>query len=94
MAYLTVTTHIDVVALGDGQLSLREAVTQANATEDADVITFAASLEGQRLVLTGGQLIVSQDLIVDGNTRSQDAGVRSMVMAAAACWRQPVPVLG
>jgi hypothetical protein len=30
MAYLTVTTQVDVVDPGDGQLSLREAVAQAN----------------------------------------------------------------
>ena len=32
MAYLTVTTAVDVVAPGDGQLSLREALTQANGS--------------------------------------------------------------
>ena len=31
MAYLTVTTQADVVDAGDGKLSLREAVAQANA---------------------------------------------------------------
>ena len=60
MAYLTVTTHLDVVAPGDGQLSLREAITQANATAAADTIRFVATLAGETLVLTGGELTITQ----------------------------------
>ncbi len=67
MAYLTVTTQADVVDPGDGQLSLREAVAQANATASADYIKFVLTLEGQTLVLTGGELVVSQDLTIDGD---------------------------
>ncbi len=36
MAYITVTTPIDVVAPGDGKLSLREAITQANGPSGRD----------------------------------------------------------
>ena len=46
MATFTVTTAADVVA-NDGQLSLREAVAQANATNAPDTINFAAPLEGR-----------------------------------------------
>ena len=53
MAYLTVTTQVDVVAPGDGQLSLREAITQANGASGPDTIVFAATIEGQTLTLTG-----------------------------------------
>ena len=67
MAYLTVTTQADVVDPGDGQLSLREAVAQANATAGADYIKFVLTLEGQTLVLTGGELPVTQDLTIDGD---------------------------
>jgi len=45
MAYLTVTTQVDVVDPSDGQLSLREAVAQANATAAADTIRFLISLQ-------------------------------------------------
>ena len=38
MAYLTVTIQADIVNPGDGQLSLREAVEQANATATADTM--------------------------------------------------------
>ncbi len=50
MATITVTTATDVVNSGDGKVSLREAVAQANATVAADTIVFAASIEGQTLV--------------------------------------------
>jgi CSLREA domain-containing protein len=42
----TVNTLADVVNPGDGLLSLREAITAANANPDADVINFAAGLTG------------------------------------------------
>ena len=35
MAYLTVTTQLDVVDPGDGQLSLREAIEQAAVEAEA-----------------------------------------------------------
>ncbi len=66
MAYLTVTTQADVVDPGDGQLSLREAVAQANASAGADTIRFVAALQGQALVLTGGELLITDSLMIDG----------------------------
>ena len=51
----------------DGKLSLREAVTQANATTAADTIVFASGLEGKTLTLTGGELVLRQDVTVDGD---------------------------
>lgn len=66
MATFTVTTADDAVA-NDGKLSLREAVAAANATEAADTIRFAGSLEGKTLVLTGGELVLSQDTTIDGD---------------------------
>ena len=61
MAYLTVTTPFDVVSPGDGQLSLREALAQANGSGGPDTIRFAATVVGKTLVLTGGELTVSDD---------------------------------
>ena len=77
---LIVTTAADVTNPGDGQLSLREALAIANGTTALDAIGFAPSLEGQTLVLTGGQLTVSQDLIIDGN--GDDGGVAVTIDAA------------
>ena len=53
MATFTVTTSCRRGEASDGKLSLREAVTQANATAAADTIVFASGLEGKTLVLTG-----------------------------------------
>ena len=66
MATITVTTATDIVAV-DGLRSVREAVAEANATAGADTILFAPSLEGQTLVLTGGELPITQDLKIDGD---------------------------
>ena len=68
MAYITVTTPIDVVAPGDGKLSLREAITQANGSSGLDTIRFTATVVGQTLVLTGGELSITDDLTINGST--------------------------
>ena len=75
MATFTVTTASDVVSAGDGVLSLREAVAQANATAAADTILFAAGLEGQTLQLTGGQLAITRDLTIDGDANNDGSQV-------------------
>jgi hypothetical protein len=67
MATFTVTTAADVVNAGDGRLSLREAVAQANATTAADTIDFGTTVEDRMLLLTGGELVVNQDLRIDGD---------------------------
>ena len=69
---LTVTTAMDVVDPGDGELSLREAVNEANATSALDTINFLPALESQTLVLAGGQLTVEHDLIIEGD-RNDDS---------------------
>ena len=75
MAYLTVTTPIDVVAPGDGKLSLREAITQANGSSGLDTIVFAANIEGATLTLTQGELAVTQDLTIDGDKDNNGSAV-------------------
>ena len=66
MAILTATTAADNVA-NDGKLSLREAVTRANANAEAGTIRFTAELEGKTLVLTGGELVLTGDVTIDGD---------------------------
>ena len=66
MTTFTVTTAADVVA-NDGELSLREAVAQANATAAADTIVFARHRRGADLTLSGGELVLRQDVRIDGD---------------------------
>ena len=66
MAYLTVTTQADSVDPGDGKLSLREAVALANASAGADTIRFTAAVAGHVLVLTGGELKLTNSAAIDG----------------------------
>ena len=67
MATFTVTTVADTVDAGDGVLSLREAVRQANATAAKDTILFAPALEGRTLTLSRGELAITQDVALDGD---------------------------
>ncbi|MGD9507858.1 MAG: hypothetical protein AB7X49_04805, partial [Geminicoccaceae bacterium] len=72
---LTVTTAADVIDPGDGKLSLREALGRANATAEVERIVFAPALEGQTLVLAGGELVVDEDLVIDGDRDDDGRGV-------------------
>ncbi|MFO1037698.1 MAG: CSLREA domain-containing protein [Geminicoccaceae bacterium] len=75
MATFTVTTLTDTVDPNDGKLSLREALTLANAKADADTVTFAASLEGKTLTLTHGQIDITNDVTVLGDPDKDGTGV-------------------
>ncbi len=54
----------------DDQVSLREAITYANNTLGKDSVTFADSLEGHTIDLSGGGIIVTEDLKIEGNADS------------------------
>jgi len=85
----TVTTLQDVVA-DDGLVSLREAITAANtnsafndaAAGDAtgDTIRFASQLAGQAIQLTGGQLAITDDLVIVGDV-TLDAQNQSRILS-------------
>ncbi|HEY4234018.1 MAG TPA: choice-of-anchor Q domain-containing protein [Lacipirellulaceae bacterium] len=64
-AYL-VNTELDSVDPNDGLTSLREAITSANGAPSADTINFDASLSGKTILLTHGELKISDDLTVSG----------------------------
>lgn len=55
-ASVLVTTADDLVNEYDGKVSLREAVNYANSHSGADTITFDASLAGQTITLSAGEL--------------------------------------
>src|SRR5688572_28290360 len=74
LAVLTVNSLADNSISGDGFVTLREAIHAANTdgTTDlqhvgsgADEIRFAAALNGGTILLSGGQLQISQALSVD-----------------------------
>ena len=84
LSVVTVNTVSDVVVADDGLTSLREAVDYANATAGDDTIAFDASLAGQTITLTSGQLdltdttgkttivgLGSDQLTVSGNNASR-----------------------
>ncbi len=57
---------------GDGELTLREALTYAATTPEADVITFAPSLAGGAITLEA-QLFVDSDVTIDGDLNDDGA---------------------
>ena len=64
-----VTTVDDVVDANDNLLSLREAVTAANAnTSDGDVIQFSSALSGQTISLNLGELVIEDDVVIGDDT--------------------------
>ena len=75
MATFTVNTAADVVDGNYSQLSLREATAKANSTAVADTILFASRLEGTTLTLTGGELLLSRDVTIDGDRNNDGTEV-------------------
>ena len=69
---LVVTTASDVVDPFDGKTSLREALAYADSHAGADTITFAASLAGQTITLTQGELVIASDVAIDGDILGND----------------------
>jgi Ca2+-binding RTX toxin-like protein len=86
MATFTVTTTDDVVNAGDGVLSLREALAEADAEPTvADRIEFDLNaMGGSRIVLAGSQLTVDSDVTIDGGSGvTIDANQQSRVLLVA-----------
>src|SRR5262249_13516529 len=50
-----------------GDLSLREAIGLANGSIGPDIITFSPAINGQPILLTQGQLEISDSVIITGN---------------------------
>ena len=73
MAIFTVTTLDDVVDASDGFISLREAVTMANADAVRDTIVFDAALSGGTINLISNQLFIANELLIDGDIDGDDA---------------------
>ena len=93
-ASFIVNTAADVSDPNDGLTSLREAIAWANSTPGDDTITFNPSLAGQTIILTGGQLeltdtagvttitgLGADQLTIDGNQASRIFKIDSSVTA-------------
>ena len=93
-ASFIVNTAADVSDPNDGLTSLREAIAWANSTPGDDTITFNPSLAGQTIILTGGQLeltdtagvttitgLGADQLTIDGNQASRIFKINSSVTA-------------
>jgi|GEM_PF-881420 len=63
-----VSTSSDVVDDTDFETSLREAIAFANSQAGGNTITFDTSLAGQTIVLTGGQLNLTDSVRINGDT--------------------------
>ena len=66
MAIYTVTTSDDVVDGNDGVLSLREALSQANADAAGGTIEFAQFIQHTTITLTQGTLDIQGNVAIDG----------------------------
>lgn len=51
-----------------GDLSLREAIFLANASAGADTITFSPQLQSQTILLSEGELVITDSLTIDAST--------------------------
>jgi predicted outer membrane repeat protein len=78
-ATISVTTTADVVA-ADGQLSLREAITQANSNPDADVIVLPAGVFRIALAGAGEDANATGDFDVTGAVTIRGAGAGKTVV--------------
>jgi hypothetical protein len=84
MATFEVTTTEDVVNSSDGLVSLREALTMADADPGGDRILFSPFVQGQVITLANGQLTAASDVTIAnaGSPRvTVDAGQASRVLA-------------
>lgn len=66
LSTILVTTELDVVDTADELTSLREAVLQANSQAGFDTITFDSSLANKPILLSGGQMSISETLTIQG----------------------------
>lgn len=64
---LVVTTKTDVVNPYDNLTSLREALAYANTNSSTKTVSFAAALNGQAILLTQGELLITAPVTIAGN---------------------------
>jgi hypothetical protein len=80
-AAFTVNSTSDAVAPPAGTVTLRSAITAANATDEADTINFDASLTGQTITLGAALPAITHDLTITG------LGQNSQTVSGAGLFR-------
>ena len=81
----TVTSNLDTVNAADGVLTLREAITAANADAASDTINFAASLAGQTIQLSNlGELKITSAMTIDATSLIVPVTVKAFDLTAGA----------
>ena len=68
LAVVTVDTNLDTVDFNDGVTSLREALFATNLIGGDDTIDFDAALDGQTILLTAGELAITDALTIDASS--------------------------
>lgn len=91
---LVVTTLDDVIDSSDGVLSLREAVTEANAMAGQDTITFAANIRGGTIMLAADLPTIVDDLVIDGDPADGGPGGITILGAGGKVFTPPLSVRG
>ena len=68
LAVVTVDTNLDTVDFNDGVTSLREAIFSTNLVGGADTIDFDASLDGATILLTQGEMAITESLTIHASS--------------------------
>jgi hypothetical protein len=78
---ITIDTPLDVVDSGDSLTSLREAIATANGAAGAETIEFAASLSGETISLTDGELEITDALTIDASSLGDNVVIDAQQMS-------------
>ena len=93
-----VTTAVDTSDLYDGQVSLREAIYYARTTLSGERVSFAPTLSGATIELSGSSVFIDEGVAVDASSLvdglTVDANGRSRVFTVFAHAHQSVEIVG
>ena len=95
---LVVTTDADVFDFYDGLISIREAVFYLNSENLETTITFASSLSGSTISLSGSDLLLDRGVTIDASALAEpltiNGNTQSRIFNVIAPIDQPVELIG